>query len=135
VNAKEHFKVSHSFHKGLGDEHAGAAESCHALAEAHDGDIAQRFTELGKRHEALSAAHYGHADHFKTMHQNAASKAVVDELTKNRDAIMPLPAGTSRVAPDNPTLRAVLRPGQKQMEISVDEEFAELVRVETGDEQ
>ncbi len=76
-------------------------------------------------HKAAAAVH----DAFK----EACAKAASDDLNK----IQPLPHGLSRVTPDNPNVRAIPRYGQKPVAKAddLDPEFAELVKVQTGDEE
>jgi hypothetical protein len=69
--------------------------------------------------------------HYKAMHSDAAvaaSKAALDELNKSRKELQP--TQVSAIAPPNPNLRAVTRPGQPQIEkVQVDPEFEHLVKV------
>jgi hypothetical protein len=108
MNVKEHLAQSH--------EHWQQMAEC-AKAAGLD-DMAKVCTDR--------ATHYG------TLHTGVADKGIADELTKNRDSLEPM--RISGVAPTNPNLRAVIRPGQPEVQkANVDVEFEDLVKI-GGDE-
>jgi hypothetical protein len=76
------------------------------------------------------------ATHYKAAHSDvvaAASKAAAADLEKSRNALEP--SRVSGVVPDNPTLRAIPRFGQRQIaKTDIDPEFADLVKVDTNEE-
>ena len=72
MKAAEHFKAASEFHKAASKEHAALSEEC--------GE--QGYEKMSACHKSLSELHADHAEHFKAMHSDAASKAATDELEK-----------------------------------------------------
>jgi len=117
MEATEHFKTAHDFHKAASKEYAALAEEC-------DG---QGYEKMAECHKNLSKLHADHAGHFKAAHSdaaNAANKAAIDELAKNRAALEP--SRVSGIAPTNPNQTPIPRYGAPSMQKAddVDPEFA-----------
>ena len=116
MKAHEHFQVEDKFYKAAGKEYAARAEACSE----------QDYEKMAECDKNLAKLLADHADHFKGMHCDAANKTAIDELNKSRNALESM--RVSGVVPDNPTLRAVPRYGQKPVEkVDLDPEFAAIV--------
>ena len=72
------------------------------------------------------------AAHYKSMHSDAANKAVLDELNKGRNELQP--TNISGVTPTPPGVTAVPRAGQRPIaKTAIDPEFQELVKMDSRD--
>jgi hypothetical protein len=121
MKAHEHFKVEHEFHKAASKECAARAEAC--------GE--QDYEKMAECDKNLSKLHSDHAAHFKAMHADSANKAATDGLNKGRNELQP--TRVSAVTPTPPGVTAVPRAGQRQLQKTVDPEFASLVS--SGDDR
>jgi len=119
MDTKEHFKAAHEFHRAASVARDGLASEC-------DGE---GYETMAEHHRTLSKLHANYSMHCKAMQDAMARKALEDELNK----MQPLPTGVSRLAPTNPTLTAVPRFGSRPLEQTIEPEFADLVKIQTGD--
>jgi len=137
MTAKAHLS---SLHLRQAEHHIAKSKHHAALAE-HYGTIAQEVPENSNRreglqkiadaHKAMGEHHDGEADYHtkcaKTLRDsNKAMMSGDDDL----DALAPLPAGLSRVVP---TVRAVLRPGQRELPRDMDPTVAKVLGVGTDE--
>jgi hypothetical protein len=89
------------------------------------------LTALAGLHEEMSQEHASMAE-FHADGQDKCSKAIDDvDLTK-RDSLVP--SSVSAVAPDRPNVRAVPRPGQRDIPAGVPMELSKIVGLDEADQ-
>jgi hypothetical protein len=125
-------------HKTLASDHEAQGEHCvrvaghfrtlaEAVAKAENSDAGARDTleALASQFESQGNDHAERASHHSQLAEECA-KSADDEIEK----VLPL---GSRVAPERPGIRAVLRPGQREdleKKTVIPIEFQKLVQVE-----
>jgi hypothetical protein len=131
-NFAEHFREKSSHHQAVAKSHEEHA-SLHD--ELHKSTGVKTHKDFATRHRADAAVHKSMAGHYSEQADHHAGKA--EDCAKAADDQMNklAPTAVSGVTRDNPNIRAVPRPGQREpAKANVPVEFQKLFTVEDEEE-